>query len=198
MIPDSGWLQAFKLPLRIIIGIAIASAILLVLDSNAALTLSEFGLLTKPLVIVALVLTGALSLTGLVAILYDFVSRGRKQSLLLARRISRKKEHEERQEKERAAILDRLDHLAPQELHHLADALRENSQSFYTYVHSPSVTTLMGKGLVYTPGGTHHQDYYPFTIYDFVWKALLDRRDEVVARDDANRKREAEEKRRRR
>lgn len=195
-IPDSGWLQALKLPLRILLGIAIACVVLLVLDHKTLLDLGAFGTLTKPLVIVALVFTAALSVTGIGGLIYEFVTDGRKNTALQAERIAREKELREQSELERAAVLERLNHLAPRELRYLADALREGSQSFYTYVHSPPVTTLMGKGLVYTPGGTHHQDHYPFTIHDFVWKALLQRKAELIARDDANQKREDEERRR--
>jgi hypothetical protein len=57
----------------------------------------------------------------------------------------------------------------------------------------------MGKGLVYTPGGTHHQDHYPYTIADFAWKVILERKEEILEKDAENRKREeAEDAKRRR
>jgi hypothetical protein len=114
------------------------------------------------------------------------------------RRQLRAQEKESERANAQGAALERIEHLSPKELRYLANCLREGSQSFYTYVHSPPVTTLMGKGLVYTPGGTHQQDHYPFTIYDFVWKALIERRDEILEKDSANKKKEDEEKRRNR
>lgn len=38
----------------------------------------------------------------------------------------------------------------------------------------------MGKGLLYTPGGSHHREHYPFTIDDFAWEELLKRKDEFL------------------
>ena len=194
--PDSSWLQALKLPLRVMIGMFIASVVLLGLDSAAILHLDDFGQLAKPITIVMIVLSGALSITGVCALVYDHVTSIRKHTALTVRRQLRQREFEEQKRKAEKATLERIEYLSPSELRHLARCLREGSQSFYTYVHSPSVTTLMGKGLVYTPGGTHHQDHYPFTIFDFVWKALLARKDEILAWDQANKKREEENKRR--
>jgi hypothetical protein len=60
--------------------------------------------------------------------------------------------------------------------------LRDGSPSFYTYVYSPPVSVLQGKGLVWTPGGTHHQDHYPFSFHDFAWHVLVKRNDEFIAK----------------
>ncbi len=173
-VPDSGWLQALNLPLRVTIGVALACSTLLVLDSRSVLLLGTFGSLTRPLVIVALVVAAALSITGIGAIVVKHIQR----------------------KLERAAVLERLEHLAPFELRLLADAIKEKRQSFYTYVHSPHVATLMAKGIVHSPGGTHNQDHYPFTINDFVWKYLLERKDDFIYRDETNKKSEAEVRRR--
>jgi hypothetical protein len=107
------------------------------------------------------------------------------------RRAEQEKEVEERKER----VITRIEHLSNQELRYLAGCLSENSQTFNTYVHSPAATTLVSKGLVYTPGGTHHQDHYPFIINDFVWAYLLGQRDEIIERDRENREAEAEAKR---
>lgn len=195
-VPDSNWINALKLPTQVMIGLCIASVALLGLDQAGILALVDFGQLIKPLVIVLAVLSGSLSIAGIGAFIKDQLMGHRKQSLLAARRELKFQEAKIRREKAESAALERIDHLSSQEIWHLADCLRKGSQSFYTYVHSPSVTTLMGKGLVYTPGGTHNQDHYPFTIFDFAWKALLAQKDEILARDDENRKREGEEKRR--
>jgi hypothetical protein len=44
--------------------------------------------------------------------------------------------------------------------------------------------------LVWTTGGTHHQDHYPFSFHDFVWKVLLERKDEFLAKEAQHRKAE--------
>jgi hypothetical protein len=77
----------------------------------------------------------------------------------------------------------------------LAGCLSKSSQTFNTYVRSPAVTTLVSKGLAYTPGGTHHEDHYPYIVNDFVWSHLLENSKEIIERDRANREAEEEEKR---
>lgn len=175
------------------IGLFIACLILLGFDWFGILPLAGFGQLAKPGVIVLAVITGSLSITGIGAFVINRLTSRRKQSLLSAHRQTKLLENEHTKAMAEIAALQRIDHLSSQEVRYLADCLRKGSQSFYTYVHSPSVTTLMGKELVYTPGGTHNQDHYPFTIFDFAWKALLERKDQILARDDENRKREDEE-----
>lgn len=198
MLPDSSWINALKLPTQVIIGLFLAFLVLLGLDWAAVLPLATFGELTKPIVIVLLVVSGALSITGIGAYIKDQWARRNSHTLVAMRRQLRAQEKESEKAKAQCVALERIEHLSSKELRYLANCLKEGSQSFYTYVHSPAVTTLMGKGLVYTPGGTHHQDHYPFTIYDFAWKALIERRDEILAKDAANKKKEDEEKRRNR
>lgn len=195
-VPDLNWINALKLPTQVMIGLCIASVVILGLDWAGILALADFGQLTKPVVIVLAVLSGSLSITGIGAFIKDQVMGHRKLSLLTARRELTLQEAKTNREKAESASLERIDHLSSQEIRHLADCLRKGSQSFYTHVHTPSVTTLMGKGLVHTPGGTHNQAYYPFTISDFAWKALLARKDEIIEKDNENRKREEAETRR--
>ena len=124
------------------------------------------------------------------------IGAGRKHTLLQQRREIRKVEQEEEINTNKQRVIERIPHLSKGELRYLANCVRDNSQSFTTYVHSPSATTLCSKGLIYTPGGTHHQDYYPFVVNDFVWKHLLENSDEIIARDEENKRIEEEEKKR--
>jgi len=197
MTPDPKWLDAIKLPTQFMLGLFITCVALLALDEYTILKLETFGVHTKAFVIVGSVLTGALSITGIGAFIKDQLFFGRKQSLLSSRREIRAKEVYARQEQSQKAIIGRIDHLCSEELRYLADCLREGSQSFYTWAHSPHAATLMSKGLVTTPGGTYHQDHYPFSISDFVWQSLIERKAEILQRDDENRKREEAERRRR-
>jgi hypothetical protein len=187
---DASWIEAVKLPTRVVIGLFFASLILLAFDAAGILFLAAIWAIAKPVVIITSVIFGSLSVTGVVGFFMDERKKGQKQALLAGRRQLRTEEERERRVQAEAAALERIDHLATQELRYLADALRKGSQSFYTYVHSPAVSTLAAKGLVNTPGGTHHQDHYPFTISDFAWKALLARKAEILARDDQNRQAE--------
>lgn len=192
MLPDSNWLNALKLPTQVVIGVFIACIVLIAFDWKNVIELKQFGEVTKPIVIVIAVLAGSLSLTGIIDFFKNlFISSQMRKALVERRQIREKEEKNKRDEFQKVA-LERLEHLSCQEIRYLANCLREGSQSFFTYVHSSPVTTLMGKGLVYTPGSTHHQDHYPFTIYDFVWEELLKRKDEFLEKQ-ANCEREDEE-----
>jgi hypothetical protein len=188
--PDAKWLEAFKLPLRVMIGLALACFVLLWLDSAKHIDLSIFGDLTKPSFVVVMVVASALAVSGTCAVAYDIFMAKHKRGALAQRKEARKKEAEELSIARKAAALDRLNYLSPEELRYLAECLRKENQSFTTWVHSSYASTLAAKGLIYTPGGTHHQDHYPFTIYDFAWSELLRRKDEFISRDDENKKKQ--------
>jgi len=196
MFPDSNWINALKLPTQVMLGLLVACSILLVLDAKSIISLSDFGSLAKPIVIILLVFSGSLSVTGIGAFIKDQLLARKKQSLLAGRQELKAKERLQKKTEAEASAIARIEHLSSKELRYLANCLREESQSFYTYVHSPPVATLMEKGLVYTPGGTHHQDHYPFTVADFAWKVLLERKAEILEKDGANQAKEAQEKRR--
>ena len=53
----------------------------------------------------------------------------------------------------------------------------------------------MAKNLVYTPGGTHHQDHYPFAFHDFVWEVLKQRKEEFIEKAKEFDRREKDKKR---
>lgn len=185
--PDPKWLEALKLPLRVMIGITLAAVVLLWLDHQMIIDLAVFGHLTKSAVVILCVVTSALCISGIGAFIYDLFAGRRKAKVLAVRRELRKKENEEQIEKNMAMALERLDYLSEEELHLLAGCLRKKSQSFTTWVHSSGAATLQSKRLITTPGGTHHQDHYPFVVVDFVWKELLKREAEFIERDEKNR-----------
>ncbi|MCC5451500.1 super-infection exclusion protein B [Rheinheimera sp. UJ51] len=188
-------MNALKLPTKVLSGLFVASVILLSLDKTEVLALSAFGSLAKPATILLCVVSGALTFTAIIAFLIDLFTAERKKTVLKQRRDMRKAEEDEQFERQKQKVLSRIEYLSKDELKYLADCLRENSQTFTTYVHSPSASTLGSKGLIYTPGGTHHQDYYPFVVNDFVWQYLLDHKAEIIARDEENTRKEEERKR---
>lgn len=193
--PDAKWLEAFKLPLRAMIGVTLACCALLWLDNTKQIDLSIFGALTKSSIFVLTVVAGSLALSGVGAIIFDLVTAKKKRGALAERRATREAEAKERSNAAKEAALDRLNYLSPEELRYLTDCLRKGTQSFTTWIHSPYVSTLASKGLIHTPGGTHHMDHFPFTINDFVWKELLRRKDELIDRDDTNKKQQGEQRR---
>lgn len=192
---DSNWINALKLPTKVLTGLFVASVILLIFDKAKILELYTFVAIAKPATILICVVSGALSLTAIISFFIELFTAGRKHTLLQQRRELRKAEKQEEINAQKQRVLERIEHLSKDELRYLADCLRENSQSFTTYVHSPPAATLMSKGLIYTPGGTHHQDYYPFVVNDFVWEHILENREQIIAKDDENRRIEEEKKR---
>lgn len=192
---DSNWINALKLPTKVLTGLFVASVTLLVFDKAEILELSLFGSVAKPATILICVVSGALSFTSITSFFIELFNSSRKRTLLQQRRELKKIEVQEEISAQKRRVIERIPHLSKDELHYLADCLRENSQSFTTYVHSPPASTLISKGLIYTPGGTHHQDYYPFVVNDFVWQHLLENRDQIITKDDENKRIEEEKKR---
>lgn len=176
---DSKWLEALKLPTKVIAGIFIATIIILSFDKASFLLLKEIHSIAKPLIILLSIFSGALLFSNLLALLIDYVKKIIKKSEI-------EKLKQEKQTKFRAKVISRLEYLETYELRLLADALKENTPTFYTYVYSPPTTTLIAKELIYTPGGTHNQNHYPFIIHDFVWAELLTRKAEIIEQDKAN------------
>ena len=180
---DPKWLEALKLPLKVMLGIALSSGALLLMNYSIQ-DLDVFGTIMLPSVIVVWIVSSVFSLVGIVDLSLAPIREKQKQSLLTARRAVRRKEEEERRAEAEMQALARLDHLSKEEIHYVANCLRKSTPSFYTYVFSPAVSILRSKGLVLTPEGTHNEDRYPFSFYDFVWKALLARKDEFIAKDE--------------
>ena len=163
--PDPKWLDALKLPLRVMIGVTLAAAGLLWLDYQKIIDLAVFGSLTKPAVIILGIVAGALCISGIGAFIYDLLAGKRKVKVLTLRRELRKKEEEEEEEEEeeqieknKATDLERLDYLSEEELHYLADCLRKKSQSFTAWVHSSGTATLQSKRII-TRKISHGRNY---------------------------------------
>jgi len=192
---DPKWLDALKLPLRVTAAIAVSSAILLACNLVGLLDLGPLTPYARPALIILPVVFGALSLVAAAEPLIAPLRERQRQSLLAARRASRKKREDEKRAAVEQIVLARLDHLSAEEIHYVADCLRKGTPSFYTYVNSPAVSMMQGKMLVWTPGGTHHQDHYPFSFYDFVWAALLARQAEFTSKDDDHQRAKAEAER---
>jgi hypothetical protein len=199
MMPDPRWLDALKLPDKVIAGLFLFTLLVLGFDYFALVNLADLTALARPIVIIAAALFGCLSFAALGALVYGVVMQRRKRTLLSQRRHMRQQEAEAAQEKYEAQVLARLDFLASEELRYVANALRKNEQSFTAWVHSPHVSNLVAKGMVSSPGGPHHQDHYPFYFVDFVWNHLVRHREQFIAKDDEHKRRkEAEERAKRR
>lgn len=202
MILDLKWLvEALKLPLKVAAAVALSAAALLVLDLRGLLDLGPFAPFARPVLTIVAVVFSILVVVEGTAYLMAPLSEKRRQTTLSARRVVRKQEEDDQRQAEQVQAIARLDHLSREEIRYVANALNGSSPTFYTYVHSPPVTMMAGKGLVWTPGGPHNQDHYPFSFYDFVWAKLVERKDEFLAKEEAHKKAEeaakAAERRRR-
>lgn len=211
------WSDAAKLPTKVLGGLLAACVLTLLLDFFGVVVLVEIHQIARPITIILAVSFGCLTVANLLAKLYESKTAatrrtGMRERLEFRAELARRKAIQEAElkaeadkkaavaaetEKERKQreVLVRLDYLSASELRYLANALRENSQSFKTWVHSSDAGTLGTKGLVYTDGGTYHGDHYPFTIQDFVWRELLARKQEFLDRDEKNLRQEHDEQR---
>ena len=181
--PDAKWLDAVKLPVPSTIGIALACGALLLLDAYEFIPLGQLSVYARPVVAIAGVAFAVLAVVRVVDLALSPLKERQKQSQLATRRAVHRKEQEQQRAEMEAKALAQLDYLSDHEVRRVAECLRAGSPSFYACVHSPPVTMLMGKGLVWTPGGEHHQDHYPFSIHDFVWRELIERKDELLKRE---------------
>jgi len=195
MFPDAKWLEAFKLPLKAILAITLSAAALIVLDGNGYLDFGTFQYLVRPILTVIVVVFGMLSIIKIIDPLFAPARERSRQKTLDIRNESRSARAKKRTDDQRAEIVKHLDHLSEEELRYVVEALEKGTPTFYTYVYSPPVTMLQGKMLVWTPGGQHHQDHYPYSFADFVWEILLERHDEFTSKyNDLKRVRELREK----
>lgn len=185
MFPDAKWLDALKLPIRLKLAVAAASGALFYLFKTKSITVGPLdGVVTALLLVAVVVFLIVAIFDGLAWVSRPFTEK-RRLSLLGKRRAALRKDKDEQREETRAAVLAQLDHLSRWEVQVISKALEGGSPTFYTYVFSPPVTMLQAKHLVWTPGGNHHQDHYPFCIADFVWDELQKRRDEFIEKERA-------------
>lgn len=190
MLPDPKWLDALKLPLRVTLAVALAATALFLLSFYRVLDLGPLQTVTRSILIIVAVLAWALSVVSLAELLFAPIREKHRRSLLAERRALRRQEEDEARAQNEATVLKRLDHLSAEEIRYAADCLRRGTPSFYTYCFSPPVSMLQGKLLVWSPGGQHHQDHYPFSFQDFVWRAMLTRKDEFIAKDEEHKRAE--------
>jgi hypothetical protein len=179
---DVKWLDALSLPARIMGGLFVFSA--LALGCNKWWMPLPFVEDWKALFVLGLLLTGCLFGASMIASAAEAFRKRQARHMATNRREAIRAEREKAEADGKAEILRRLDHLGRNELRYLAQALRDNSQSFTGWVHSADLSNLLHKELLTTPGGTHHQDHYPFWIPDLIWQALLARRYDFIAKDD--------------
>jgi len=142
-------------------------------------------------VIIAAIVFGSLSFAAFVGAVYDSWKQRHKITLLARRRELHRAEAKRDLAELQAQVLKRLDYLSKEELRHVADCLRKNQQSFLAPGFSGHVRNLQAKELVGSPGGTYHRDHVPYYFGDFVWEALLLRKEEFIAKDDAHKRQES-------
>lgn len=194
MFPDAKWLDALKLPIRLKLAVAAACGALFYLFKSETITVGPLDGLVKALLLIGVVVFLIVVLFDALGWLVQPVAEKRRLSLLAKRRNAIRQEKDEQRERSRAAVLAQLDQLSRWEMKVIAEALEAGSPTFYHYVSSPAVTMLQAKRLVWSPGGPHHQDHYPFSIADFVWDELQKRRDEFLEKERALKAKEEADK----
>ncbi len=192
MIPDPRWWTplAKGLPSKTVAGLFVASVVLLLLDLLGIVPLAAIHVLLP--IAVALVAVGSSAfLAG--GEIYDRYKEYQKTTKLSARRQVRRAEKDAVRAEAEAAVLARTDYLSEGELRCIADALRKNAQTITTWVSSSHVGSLVAKRFLIPVTGTYNKDAFPFVFDDFVWKALLARKDDLIAKDDENHRKVKEE-----
>jgi hypothetical protein len=187
-------LNALKLPTYIIAGLFLGALLLLVFDYFALINLIEIHPRARSGVIIAAIVFGSLSFAAFVGAVYDSWKQRHKITLLARRRELHRAEAKRHLAELQAQVLKRLDYLSKEEVRHVADCLRKNQQSFLASGFSGHVRNLQAKELIGCPGGTYHKDHVPYYFGDFVWEALLLRKEEFIAKDDAHKQQEEAEK----
>lgn len=186
MLQDLKWLESvLKLPLKPALAAALASSGMLYADWLGLLPLDAAGWAEIPIravLTISAILAWVLVIVHLADLLLAPVQEQFKQSALKKRRAAKKAEQEADLELRREKTLLHLDHLSKQEVLRVTQCLEDGSPSFYAYVYSPEITLLQGKGLVWTPGGTHNEDQYPFSFHTFAWEAILARQSDFTAK----------------
>ncbi|TDG30451.1 hypothetical protein E2C05_14430 [Paracraurococcus ruber] len=210
MFPDGGFFAAVEKVLSQVSALvcgAVALAIYLVLDRIPA----DWRWLARALMLGFAFIGAAKLLDGSVREVRVYLRRRETEERLKRRKAEaraeaeadgqRRKEAEEedaeqKREKEaerRCIVLERLNHLSPEETGFIALAVERRSQTIFGWVHSHPGRSLAMKRLVQSEGSTGHQDHWPWVFPDFVWKVLLERGDEFLRKHEDN---EREKKRR--
>ena len=184
--PDSGWLRALKLLSQVVFGLFLASATLLTIDYYEIIQLDQIHALATTTLIQILVIFGSISIAFAASFFTQGHLRRKKRSTLEQRRENCDDEVKKHQRAREEVALRRLDYLSKEEIHYISDCLRKNSQSFQASTHSSFISNMTAKRLIFTPGGAHHRDHYPYSFFDFVWEEILRRKDEFIEKDDAH------------
>ena len=180
---DSGWIKALELPEKITGGLFVACAVIWFLDGTETLNLDDVASWLRPVILIIWVGSGCLFVASLVGNAWAagaaYLKRRAESKSTAAKEAAEVKAKDEH----RNAIIARLDHLSEKENYEAAKALKEGSPSFESWEHSTGAGQLKGKDLIYSPQGTYHQDHFPFTFFDFAWKALQERREAILKKE---------------
>lgn len=192
MILDPRWWTALtkELPSKTVAGLFLASLLLLIFNLLGFVPLAAFNALL-PVAVAIVVIVCAAFLAG--GEIYERYKEQQKTAKLFARRQLRSAEKDAARAEAEAAVLERIDFLSEGELRFVADALRRNAQTITAWASSSHVGSLVAKRFLIPVAGSYKTDAFPFVFDDFVWKALLARKDELIAKDDENQRRAKDE-----
>lgn len=195
MFPDAKWLDALKLPIRLKLAIIAACGTTYVLLWKEMISLGPLDTIISTLLLIAVVVFGIVAIFDGMDFLFQPLAEKRRLTLLAKRRSALQADKQKAREEKRSQVIKQLDRLSRQEIGLLVNVMKGGSPTFYYYVHAPAVTMLQAKYIVWTPGGPHHQDHYPFSISDHVWDELQKRKDEFFEKEEAYKAEEVANKR---
>lgn len=185
MLPDGGFFAAIEAVLSRVSALvcgAVALAIYLVLDSVPA----DWRWLARALLLVFAFIAAAKLLDGSARELRSYLRRRATEERLKRRKAEAKAEaeaengrrkkaalEEAEQNREKEAersriVLERLDHLSPEEIGFISLALEQRSQTIFAWVDSHPGRSLRMKGIVQSERSSGHEDYWPWVFPDFV------------------------------
>lgn len=180
---DSGWIKALELPAKITGGLFVACGTIWFLDDKNALNLDEIAAWVQPVIVILWIGSGCLFGASLVGDAWSFGANALQKRVEKQDAIGKETLEKEALEARRSSIIAHLDRLSEKEIFEAAKALKGGSPSFESWAHSTGAGQLLAKGLIYSPQGSYNQDYFPFTFHDFVWEALEERRDTILAKE---------------
>ena len=173
MIDFSSFIKYLNLPCRILVGIFLASFFTM---ENEGFNFQDLGPAADEILALIATYSGILALICTIGTGCDFVWRH-----LMS--YASKSEFDKEQRTNEAAVLGRIKYLAKGELIYLLDALRSSTQSFCADIGNPSIGSLIQKTLIQPSLGSYNEYHYPFTIPDYVWKFLIENKNELLSSD---------------
>lgn len=175
------FLKALELPAKVLLGIFISSAALMVSNYLEFISLNLLWVHALLLTKVTAIVSGCLLLASGLSLLVEDKISARKASIISRRRATLEEEKKAKIEEKKSKNLLLLDSLSYEEKIVISQALRTNSMSVAVPFDSVGANLLRSKSLGVFAGGVIDMDRAAFTIAPYVWEALQERKEAILA-----------------